>query len=621
MAAIDNDIPREGGHIVLFGNSAAVAWVWGLGFFFSIHFSFLYGLPGLLAFAVPNALGLALFGILIDRLSQDRDVEKWFFASARNAPLTIFVYQIVAISITVFGFANYFWGPAIGVQVMLGAVGFLALGSFIGELLRLRGVVIFHAGISFGCLGLVVLFFFLTPWPAGALTVPARAEYDVNFASVLIPLIVGLLVGPWFDIQQWQRAIALNKRKSSVSLGFLWAAVIFFAYILVIGTITLALTRGMDVSAFLGPDGKVNAESALTTALVEQPILLILFGIAATCVLVSTIDSAKVALTWYLSKEKGALDSPLVALIPEKVFVSAAPHFLIALVIALAMLQFGGSLKHLMILFGTVFVGFSAQFAWAAFCKSNVASFHASTASAGLVALIALAIGYFEDLPWLMVIAPFIPLTVLFAPKQKAEGVQIDVEPTGQPQVPFSPKPAAASAAAGGMAAGAAYAPPQPGDVQTLDGASVPVNMGPIHSLISGLEGKTFFHRLTATYADTNSVGNIYFANYFMWVGKTRELFFRQCMPDFDLKKTDFFILTRSFTHKFLQEAREFDEITVKLHIERFNRKFVTMAHTIEAADGRLLGKGEQSLMFVQSDNYQLTDIPKSVYNAFLPYA
>ncbi len=602
---------REGGHILLFGNSAAVAWVWGLGFFFSIHFSFLYGLQGLLAFVIPNTLGLIFFGILVNRLSKTRNLETWFFSSVRKAPVIVFAYQITALAITVFAFAQYLWAPAIGFQVLLVAAGFLAFGSFMGELLRLRGIVVFHTVISFFCLAVAAVFLIGSPWPGAVASSAPRAPFDATFAGFIIPLIAGLLVGPWFDIQQWQRAIALHQRNSSVLFGFLWAAAIFFAYIMVIGTLTLSLTGGLEASRFVGANGLVHAQSALTTALQSEPVLLTAFGLAAGLVLIGTIDSAKVALNWYLTKERGAVESPLVAMIPEKVFTSATPYIVAAFLIVIGLVWVGGSIEYLMILYASLFLGYSAQFAWAAFRVKPVAHFNPATTSAGAVGLVLMAIGYFENLPAFMIVAPLVPLVSLIAPSPKTEEALIELEPVENKQVPFK-----------GTAGIAAQAPVQPDVTKPgMLGSITPVEPAVIHTSCSGVEGKTFFHRITATYGDTNSVGNIYFANYFMWVGKTRELFFRHCMPDFDLKKTDFYILTRSFTHKFLQEAREFDEITVKMHISSFNRKFVTMAHTIETADGSLLGKGEQSLMFVQSDNYRLTDIPKSVYNAFITYA
>jgi acyl-CoA thioesterase FadM len=107
---------------------------------------------------------------------------------------------------------------------------------------------------------------------------------------------------------------------------------------------------------------------------------------------------------------------------------------------------------------------------------------------------------------------------------------------------------------------------------------------------------------------------------YPLYVGKTRELFFNAAMPDFDLKTTKFYILTRSFEHKFVRETREFDTITVKICVGDFNRKFCTIEHQIFGSEGQLLGKGKQSLLFVSSKDYGLLDIPPEVYSAFMKY-
>lgn len=134
------------------------------------------------------------------------------------------------------------------------------------------------------------------------------------------------------------------------------------------------------------------------------------------------------------------------------------------------------------------------------------------------------------------------------------------------------------------------------------------------------VQDKWYVHAFRATYGDTNSVGNVYFGMYAMWVGKTRELFFNYCLPDFDLKKTAFLILTRSFEHKFALEAREFDIIKVKIRVKSFNRKFATLEHRIVDQKERLLGKGTQSLLFVAADTYEQMDIPAEVLAAFTSF-
>jgi acyl-CoA thioesterase FadM len=141
------------------------------------------------------------------------------------------------------------------------------------------------------------------------------------------------------------------------------------------------------------------------------------------------------------------------------------------------------------------------------------------------------------------------------------------------------------------------------------------------HPLGGHFEGKWFVHSFVATYADTNSVGNVYFGMYAMWVGKTRELFFNRVMPKFNLKDTPFYILTRSFEHKFVRETREFETVSVRIRIGGYNRKFVTLDHEIYDSGNNLLGKGQQSLLFVSSGDYKMIDVPPEVHTAFLPYA
>ena len=108
---------------------------------------------------------------------------------------------------------------------------------------------------------------------------------------------------------------------------------------------------------------------------------------------------------------------------------------------------------------------------------------------------------------------------------------------------------------------------------------------------------------------------------YAMWVGKTRELFFNQVLPKFNLKDTPFYILTRSFEHKFVREISEFDTVCVRIRVASYNRKFVTLEHEIHDGERNLLGKGNQSILFVSSTNYKILDIPQAIVSAFISYA
>jgi acyl-CoA thioesterase FadM len=142
-----------------------------------------------------------------------------------------------------------------------------------------------------------------------------------------------------------------------------------------------------------------------------------------------------------------------------------------------------------------------------------------------------------------------------------------------------------------------------------------------LHDHSGWFDKKWFTIHIVPTYGDTNSVGNVYFASYVGWIGKARELFFRNCMPNFDLNNSPYFILTRNFNHKFARETKEFEALTVRLKIESFNRKFVKLRHEIRDRMNQMIGEGEQTLMFVESNEYRLIDIPSDVYTAFIPHA
>ena len=64
------------------GNSVALSWLWGLGLFFSVQMTFLFGLTGLLVFAALNATGLFLFGFLTQKIawrdSGEESLERFF---------------------------------------------------------------------------------------------------------------------------------------------------------------------------------------------------------------------------------------------------------------------------------------------------------------------------------------------------------------------------------------------------------------------------------------------------------------------------------------------------------------------------------------------------------------
>ena len=58
----------------------------------------------------------------------------------------------------------------------------------------------------------------------------------------------------------------------------------------------------------------------------------------------------------------------------------------------------------------------------------------------------------------------------------------------------------------------------------------------------------------------------------------------------------------------------------MRLKIAKFNRKFVQLEHKLFDGAQNLLGEGEQTLMFVHSDDHSLIDIPTDVVAVFTPH-
>ncbi|MFM8658067.1 MAG: hypothetical protein ACKOD5_13195, partial [Chthoniobacterales bacterium] len=101
---------------LLWGNTVALSWMWGLGLFFSVQFTTQFGLPGLLSFASPNCLGLIVFGFITHHLARrqqggSESLGKFFTAWSRPFRLVFFLYQLIAITLTVFALIRYGWMP------------------------------------------------------------------------------------------------------------------------------------------------------------------------------------------------------------------------------------------------------------------------------------------------------------------------------------------------------------------------------------------------------------------------------------------------------------------------------------------------------------------------------
>jgi acyl-CoA thioesterase FadM len=618
---------------LLWGNSVALAWMWGLGLFFSVQISFMFGMQGLLMFAVPNALGLMLFGWLTQTVAQrhpggHESLALFFDKFAKPFRLIFYIYQIVALSLTVFALVKYLFVPLLGtiegfdgravviLAVAMSVFVLLAIGCLFGEEFGIRKIKAGHAllgGLLIACIVTVLLSLNPSGIGSGVSGLGMEHGYTQNrFWGIAVPLVVGLLVGPWLDLQHWQRAIQIHREETSIRLSYIFGGIIFFLLLLFHGHLAMWVignARGsFEVAAGLdrlvyGHDIVVQHFSNGFSG--NSWIPAAYFGFLVICVL-TTLDSGYVSLKWFLGKNVDRSENMLISLIPKQITASPIPTFFIIGVIALAGYFARFELEYFMVFYASFFVGYAALAIARCFVPNSQQPLpQIRMFSMACLCLVVFAFGYMVDQNALMYVGSLLPLAYVVWLVTTTDLLRLVTEKADEVMHAAAEIPA--------IKAISKTETPHPSEV------AAPISAG-THDIMGHFEGKWFVYSMVATYQDTNSVGNVYFGMYPLYVGKTRELFFNTAMPDFDLKTSKFYILTRSFEHKFVRETREFDTITVKIKVGDFNRKFCTLEHQIFGSEGQLLGKGKQSLLFVSSKDYGLLDIPSEVYTAFMNY-
>lgn len=604
--------------------------MWGLGLFFSVQMTFMFGLQGLLMFAVPNAVGLALFGFLTQIVARrhgggQESLARFFDKFSKPFRLIFFLYQVLAITLTVFALTRYLFaplelvsGPMSALYLCMVVFVVLAAGCLFGEEFGIQRIKAGHAIFGLVLLAAVAALLATLDPPITANSGWAAPKPDLwegpDLLGYLIPLLVGLMVGPWLDLQHWQRAIQIHRENTSIRASYAIGGVIFFLLLLFHGSLAAwVMTKG-GVESY-GRDGLDSFRYAheMIVQYIDRldagskgllPVAY--FTFLGICVL-TTLDSGYVALKWFLGINLGKSQNVLLGMVPKRILESPIPTFLVIAVITLGGLWAKLELEYFMVFYASFFVGYASLAIARCFVPNSQQPLpQIRMFSLASISLVIFAFGYCTAAGWLLVLGSLLPMIYVLWLVISTDLLRVVTERAGEVIEAASEIPAIkAIRKTATAAAGSGVVAPVPQDAHALGGH---------------FEGKWFVYSFIATYQDTNSVGNVYFGMYALFVGKTRELFFNQVMPDFDLKTTKFYILTRSFEHKFVREAREFDVITVKIRVADFNRKFCTLEHQVFGSENELLGKGKQSLLFVSSKDYSLLDIPGEVYTAFMPH-
>lgn len=557
-----------------FGTTVAVGWPWSCFFFLSLFVGSAAGWPGLVVLALPSIVGLAIFGFVVGRHQFDPgtlfpDIQKRF------AGLLI-TYQVLLLAATMFAVWNYFFLPLLGPgAVPIAAVLVLSCVAFAhaASVKRMQGANM--VALAIGLVATALLLLSNTPLPASA------APKIVEFSSIglFVPLVLASAIVPWIDVRHWHQAIEIKRSGGSIRRAYL----VGMALTALMFAINGALAMHLGPAAQSGATPRIyDVSSHLRLGYAAWP--LAAFSIWVGVSIAPTITSCYAALSMVLKATTEKSNSPLLVMIPAGIVQS--PLWIVAA--TLLMVQAATSAKldvvYVLMPFATIVLGLSACIFLEALGRRRDPD-HVLSSLIGGASLLIFVSGYAGQEPALIMLAPFVGL--------------IGALPT-MTKLPMVAATAAAAAPASNVA---------------IVAVTVVESVGS-----HGFDDQWFVLHITPTYDDTNSVGNVYFANYFRWVGKTRELFFNACMPDFDLADTDFYVLTKSFHHEFRREIREFQPVTVRIRIGSYNRKFVKLIHEIHSRTEGIIGRGEQSIMFVDKAQYRPLDIPSVILQRFLPY-
>jgi acyl-CoA thioesterase FadM len=444
---------------------------------------------------------------------------------------------------------------------------------------------------------------------------PKLPTNDWNYWGYAIPIIIGFLVGPWLDLQQWQRAIQMHRERVSIAAGYWIGSIEFFLLLMFHGLMTVwALNGGALKFIRVGITGHNYGEEILMKVFSQAgPWAFTAYGIFVSVCVLTTLDSGYVALRWFFQTNANKSNHPIFSLLPNRLLTSPIPVFLVCGLVALigSVLQF--ELEFFMIFYATFFVGYSTLAIVRCYLVSRANAIpQIKMFCIGSLAVVIFSYGYFLRSPLFQIIGSLLPLGYV---------LWLLIKPSSSEEFLSDKEELDAQVSDTAPSAGSVISPTPDGAPAAVR-APGPLDLAALAQSISGhFEGKWFVHSFVATYADTNSVGNVYFGMYAMWVGKTRELFFNRVMPKFNLKSTPFFILTRSFEHKFVRETREFETVSVKIRVASYNRKFATLEHEIFDSAGHMLGRGKQTLLFVSSSDYKMIDIPPDIHTAFIAHA
>ena len=125
--------------------------------------------------------------------------------------------------------------------------------------------------------------------------------------------------------------------------------------------------------------------------------------------------------------------------------------------------------------------------------------------------------------------------------------------------------------------------------------------------------------KIPTSLEESNLVGNIYFANYPIWIGRTTDSYFYKLWPDlYTSNEINCEFLCKKFSIDHLNEAMPFDLINVKMFLSKLYSNAIIIEYEIYVNNVKKLAVARQSLLWVKRNNFfepSTTDLPFRLLN------
>ena len=143
---------------------------------------------------------------------------------------------------------------------------------------------------------------------------------------------------------------------------------------------------------------------------------------------------------------------------------------------------------------------------------------------------------------------------------------------------------------------------------------------------LANLMAKVYEYKHIVGFEETNLVGNVYYANFILWQGRTREMFLYEHAPDvIEQISTGLALVTVNVSCQYLSELFAFDEVIIAMQLKEMVQNRITMGFEYwrtTQTDKTLVAIGEQQAACMRREDGKNvpTSIPRSLQQALETY-